>query len=500
MTASRGPFLTQLITGLLVLGFVALMAIVGTTYWLGLRTQAYFDAVLAARNSRSAAAELRHALTTAESSQRGFIFTGNEIYLAPYDTAKALADRNLETVKATLASYQETAGSAERFADIVRQKFEEMDQTIALKRARRDAELDEIVRSNRGKALMDEANIFIGGAIRAADKRLADGVEEHRANTAIQQIVSIIGGLTVIVMVAGAGAAAFRYTRELKEARDQVAALNTDLEARVSQRTADLARANDEIQRFAYIVTHDLRAPLVNIMGFTTELEGSVKAMQALIDKSQAAADQSDPVVREARLAATEDLPEALGFIRSSTRKMDGLINAILRISREGGRTLRPEPIDLDELVRLCAEAVQHQVVEAAGRITFGRGLPKIVSDRASLEHILSNLLDNAVKYRSSDRPLQIEFRGGTEAGNRVWLEVADNGRGIANQDLERVFELFRRSGLQDKPGEGIGLAYVRTLVRNLGGDITVSSSLDQGATFRVSLPSILHIQKASPE
>ena len=493
-------FLTERITVLLILGFVALMAIVGTTYWLGLRTQTYFDEVLAARNARSAAAELRNALISAESSQRGFIFTGNEIYLAPFDTAKAVAERNLQAVEETLASYTETATSAERFADAVRQKFEEMDKTIALKRERRDAELDEIVRSNRGKALMDEVNIFISGAVKAADKRLADGVEEHRANTEILQIISVIGGLAVIMMVAGAGVGALRYTRELKRARDEVAAANTALEERVQRRTADLARANDEVQRFAYIVTHDLRAPLVNIMGFTTELEGSVKAMQALIDKSQAAVDPDDPIVREARVAAAEDLPEAIGFIRSSTRKMDGLINAILRISREGGRTLKPEPIDLDDLARSCAEAIQHQVVHGDGRVAVEAGLPRIVSDRLSLEHILGNLFDNAVKYRSQDRPLQIDIRGGTLAGDRIWLEVADNGRGIANADLERVFELFRRSGLQDQPGEGMGLAYVRTLVRKLGGDITVNSGLGRGATFRLSLPRILRIQKAKAE
>ena len=133
-----------------------------------------------------------------------------------------------------------------------------------------------------------------------------------------------------------------RYTRELDRARAEVEALNTDLEGRVAERTDDLRRANEEVQRFAYIVTHDLRAPLVNIMGFTSELEAGLKPDQTLSWPSSPD-DSDDPVIAEARQAALEDLPEAIGFIRSSTRKMDALINAILKISREGRRQLKPE-------------------------------------------------------------------------------------------------------------------------------------------------------------
>ena len=100
----------------------------------------------------------------------------------------------------------------------------------------------------------------------------------------------------------------------------------------------------------------------------------------------------------------------------------------------------------------------------------------------------MGNILDNAVKYRSDARSLRIKVRAAA-AGDRIGIEIADNGRGIAAQDLERIFELFRRSGPQDQPGEGIGLAYVRTLARRLGGDVSVTSTLDQGTTFRIVLP-----------
>ena len=129
---------------------------------------------------------------------------------------------------------------------------------------------------------------------------------------------------------------------------EEIGALNQGLEERVRERTAELGRANEEIQRFAYIVTHDLRAPLVNIMGFTSELEESLKAIQSAFRPTDSASEvnQSDgPAAEEARTAVLEDLPEAIGFIRSSIRKMDRLINAILKLSREGRRVLTPEAL-----------------------------------------------------------------------------------------------------------------------------------------------------------
>jgi signal transduction histidine kinase len=104
---------------------------------------------------------------------------------------------------------------------------------------------------------------------------------------------------------------------------------------------------------------------------------------------------------------------------------------------------------------------------------------------------VLGNLIDNAVKYHSSKRPLHIAVRG-AEVDGRVVIEVADNGRGVDPRDHERIFELFRRSGPQTQAGEGIGLAHVRALVHRLGGVITCTSALDQGSVFRLSLPRVL--------
>ena len=222
-----------------------------------------------------------------------------------------------------------------------------MDRTISLKRERREDDVMAIFQSNRGKALMDEANIFFNGLILTADDRLTQGVSENRSNFASLRWLTIIGGLAIVAVVGFAVASVLRYTRELSNAHAELSVLNADLESRVTDRTAQLQKANDEIQRFAYIVTHDLRAPLVNIMGFTSELEASVNSLKSVVD-NVGVRDSKIPatLLNEARRAVAEDLPEAIGFIRSSTRKMDSLINAILKLSREGRRSLRPESVN----------------------------------------------------------------------------------------------------------------------------------------------------------
>ena len=124
------------------------------------------------------------------------------------------------------------------------------------------------------------------------------------------------------------------------------------------------------------------------------------------------------------------------------------------------------------------------------------RPLPGITSDRLAIEQVFGNVIENAVKYLDPARAGRIEVTGRVD-GQRAIFEIADNGRGIDPRDHARIFDLFRRSGAQDQPGEGIGLAYVRAAVRNLGGDVTVDSVAGQGSTFRVTLPRRLRVNRS---
>src|ERR1044072_2645693 len=158
-------FVVRSTIGLLAVGFLALLGIIGMTMWLGGRAQGYFKHPDGGRDTGGSAVELRNAVQTAESSQRGFLVTGNEIYLAPYGSAKALALRQLDTLRRTLRPYADSEVMLSRLATIIAEKFTEMDQTIALKTELRDADALALFRTNRGKALMDEANVFLSGII-----------------------------------------------------------------------------------------------------------------------------------------------------------------------------------------------------------------------------------------------------------------------------------------------------------------------------------------------
>lgn len=287
-----------------------------------------------------------------------------------------------------------------------------------------------------------------------------------------------------------------RSARARDEAETRLRDANVNLEAIVDERTADLREANDEIQRFAYIVSHDLRSPLVNIMGFTSELEelggdifrriGSLAHVSAE-GAPLAPAGPGEIALEGADKQLSEDFSEALGFIKTSIAKMDRLISAILNLTREGRREFQPVKIDTRELIEAIVSTLAHQAAEAQAEIHL-EPLPNLVSDRLALEQIFSNLIDNAVKYLKPGMPGEIRIRGRTKLGYAIF-EISDNGRGIDPKDHQRIFDLFRRAGTQDKPGQGIGLAHVRALVRRLGGTMSVSSELNAGSTFTITLP-----------
>jgi PAS domain S-box-containing protein len=256
-------------------------------------------------------------------------------------------------------------------------------------------------------------------------------------------------------------------------------------EQQMQSAAAELEESNIELKSFAYIISHDLRAPLVNIKGFSAELNGAMQELNSLVGTVAERLEEK----QRARLALLfdEDVPEALDFINSSVMRMDLLINAVLKLSRLGHRELRVETVPVREMVEAILKSMSHQIEARRATVSIGT-LPELHSDRIALEQILGNLLDNAVKYLDPARPGELEIYGESGAGGTT-IHIRDNGRGIAQDDMGKVFEIFRRAGRQDVQGEGMGLAYVRTLVRKLRGHIWCRSEPGQGSTFSFSIP-----------
>lgn len=355
----------------------------------------------------------------------------------------------------------------------------------------------------RDNGLEKDRGVQIARRIRSIAQTMAEEEAELLVSRTTQQSRStrqfyLIGGAATMLLVAFLIAVivlVLRYNGELNRAQELLRRSNEGLEIAVASRTAELSRANQEIQRFAYIVSHDLRSPLVNVLGFTAELDESRKVIRTFLERMF----ERHPDLREEPvwLAVDDDLPEALRFIRASTEKMDRLINSILELSRQGRRTLSPEQLDMDALANGVASSL-HQLTESAGATVTVEPIPTLTSDRLAVEQILSNLVENGLKYLDPNRQGRVVVSGAVRNG-MVEIAVTDNGRGIAEADLERVFELFRRAGTQDRPGEGIGLANVRALAYRLGGRIELESTLGEGSTFTLVLPRTYSPTEVSP-
>lgn len=240
----------------LTVGFLALIVIVGATIWLADRSNTLVAQSAQQRAIRIAAVELRDHLRTAESSQRGFVLTGNQIYLAPYDTAKTRARQELADLGRMLAPDAPNRAMLPRLSEAVGEKITEMDSSIALKTAGRDADAMALVQTNRGKTLMDEINVFLYGAILIADENSALNNAEQQGNASVLRWISAGAAVVIVLVVLVVAMTVHRNRQDLKLARDEVRAINLTLEERVKTRTADLAMARERAEVLLAEVNH----------------------------------------------------------------------------------------------------------------------------------------------------------------------------------------------------------------------------------------------------
>jgi len=264
-----------------------------------------------------------------------------------------------------------------------------------------------------------------------------------------------------------------------KRAEEQLARLAAELQ----QSNQKLKRSNRELQDFAYVVSHDLRAPLVNIQGFSKELALSCERLRS------AAADVQVPGAERRELSALldEDIPEAIEFITTSATKMDSLLSGVLQLSRVGRAVLTVRQLDMNQMLSEIVASMQFAIDQAGASVQVD-WLPPCQGDQMQINQVFSNLLNNALKYLDPNRPGAIRVCG-QEEPDRVVYSIEDNGIGIAAEHQDSIYKIFHRLDPQRGTGEGLGLTIVRRVLDRHHGKIWVESEVNEGSKFYVSLP-----------
>ncbi|HEV7765906.1 MAG TPA: ATP-binding protein [Thermoanaerobaculia bacterium] len=250
---------------------------------------------------------------------------------------------------------------------------------------------------------------------------------------------------------------------ERQNAEAQVAELNERLEARVRERTAQLERANQEMESFSYTVSHDLRAPLRAVDGYSRLLE------------------------EDHGHVLDDDAKRLLAVVRDEARRMGVLIDDLLAFSRLSGQTLRPSPLNLgtmaEDIVRELRRSQPERKIDLKST-----ELPPALADGATMRQVLVNLLSNAVKYAKAEGEIRIELGGRTDGDmNAYW--VRDEGVGFDMRYVDKIFGVFQRLHGDEFEGTGVGLAIVDRIVAKHGGEVRAEGAPGKGACFHFTLP-----------
>ncbi len=414
----------------------------------------------------------------AENGNRGYLLTGDPSYLAPYNTA-------LHDLPAELDRFQlltaDNLSQQQRIVELraeLEQHLDILEHGIDLRRSGNSTSLEANVVGGTGKAHMDRVR-QVTGYMEAEEQRLLvyRTAEAHVASIRARFAVGLASALDLLLIVL-----TFRYfarernhriateltARQLAASRLQIEAdaaeiqaLNVTLEERVRLRTAELETINRELEAFSYSVSHDLRAPLRTIDGFSLALQEDY-------------ASAVDEVGRD-----------YIQRVRAGVQRMGGLIDALLQLSRITRAEITREDFDLSELANSVAANLRD---ENPGRdLTFNiepnlraNGDPKLL--RVALE----NLMGNAVKFSSRKPETTVDLAW--DPAQKAWF-VRDNGAGFDMYYADKLFNAFNRlHGDKDFKGSGIGLATVARVIRRHLGRIWADSTVDHGATFWFTL------------
>ncbi|HEX7086797.1 MAG TPA: ATP-binding protein [Vicinamibacterales bacterium] len=281
----------------------------------------------------------------------------------------------------------------------------------------------------------------------------------------------------VLVQLAHLGAVVLQIRHayeQLEHHASELAALNEDL----TQKT-------EENELFVYSVSHDLRSPLVNLEGFSRELESVSSSLRALLGAPGVPAD----VRAEGERLLDEDMREAVHFIRAAVGRLGRIIEGLLKLSRAGRVQYRSDPVDAGAVVARVVEGMHATIAERGAQVSVGP-LGAVRADATALEQVFGNLLDNALKYAAPGRTPSIAIGEADppSPAERVFV-VRDNGLGVPEAYRETIFHPLQRVHADVAAGEGLGLAIARRLIERQHGRIWLESEDGRGTAFFIALP-----------
>ena len=414
----------------------------------------------------------------AETGNRGYLITGDDSYLLPYRVASRELPIELDRFQAMTSDNPSQQARIVELRERVRARLALLQQGIDLRRSSGSDTVRLMVLSGTGKEEMDRMR-SIADAMQSEERGLlsvrtsaaASAGVRARSTLAFATVLDLLLILTVGRFLAKErslrlAAEVARERMEIAHAEaaaraEEVNQLNATLEQRVALRTAELETTNRELEAFSYSVSHDLRAPLRTIDGFSLALEEDYSA------------------------AVDEAGRDYIRRVRSGVQRMGALIDALLQLSRITRGEMNREPVDFSELAASVAASLQEEHPATPIDFRIEPGL-SVNGDLKLLRVALENLMGNAVKFSSRSAQTVVEF--GWDPGSEAWF-VRDRGAGFDMQYADKLFNAFNRlHGDKDFKGSGIGLATVARVVRRHHGRIWAESVLAHGATFWFTL------------
>ncbi len=246
------------------------------------------------------------------------------------------------------------------------------------------------------------------------------------------------------------------------------------------------AALQQDMETLIHVISHDLRAPIVTIQGFCQELTIVCDRLRSLFQDKPLLNDMGG----EIRPLIAQEIPEAVHFIQAGADSISAVTSGLLRFIRLGQMEIEWEPLDINDVVAHIVASMEYQMRQQEVVLHLG-DLPPCMGDLVLITQVLSNLIDNALKYLDPQRPGEITIAGQAEKGWSIY-SITDNGIGIPLRQQKSVFQVFHRVDPQREGGDGLGLAIVQRILERHKGKIQLQSVPGRGSTFTIYLPRVI--------